>query len=42
MYKSNNKTNMEDFKRTLKYFDTHNVVSHLNEDDVSSLNHSGR
>lgn len=33
---------MEDFKRTLKYFDTHNVVSHLNEDDVSSLNHSGR
>lgn len=33
---------MEDIKRTLKYFETHRVVSHLNEEDVASLNHTGR
>ena len=33
---------MQDIKRTLKYFETHRVVSHLNEEDVASLNHTGR
>lgn len=33
---------IEDIKRTLKYFENHEVITHLTQEEVGNINHNGR
>lgn len=33
---------VDDIKRTLKYFENHEVITHLSQDEVGNVDHSGR
>ena len=33
---------VDDIKRTLKYFENHKVITHLSQDEVGNVDHSGR